>query len=221
MALAAKLPMRYNKNMRKSILLFCFICLALPGQYAFGQKTPKPGKALHAVLRPSKGTIASLTQGLTDKQLEQMILKLQRKNAAAERALAAQKATQEKAYSVARKAVFRALGPQLEATTLSGTLFKVNYNGQEEIFGVVPMHVLRDGEHAPQSHSYKFTAGVFNVSSYGFDVFRKTSKVSGYMSVGMDSDLLAQLDSHGNYTFVGFLQGGYSDLNIACTFVAE
>jgi len=67
----------------------------------------------------------------------------------------------------------------------------------------------------------KFTAGVFNVSSYGFDVFRKTSKVSGYMSVGMDSDLLAQLDSHGNYTFIGFLQGGYSDLNIACTFVAE
>lgn len=150
------------------MLLFCFICLVMPGPYAFGQKTPKPGKALRAVLRPQKGPIASLTQGMTDRQLKQMILKLQRENAATERALAAQKATQEKAYSVARKAVFRALGPQLEATTLSGTLFKVNYDGQEEIFGVIPMHVLRDITMERGMLSYKFTAGVFTDTTVKF-----------------------------------------------------
>lgn len=147
--------------MKIKLFLLCLLGLVLSGQQAFGQKTPKsPKKALTAVLRPPKGKIASLTSGLTDKQLEKMILNLQRKNAALERQLAAQKAAQQKAYSAARKAVFRALGPKAQATTLSGTLFKTTYNGQEEIFGVVPMHVLRNEEHMVGSLSYKFTAGV-------------------------------------------------------------
>lgn len=154
--------------MKKSILLLCCLCLAVPGQYAFGQKTPKPSKALRVVLCPSKGPVAQATQGLTDKQLKKLILKLQRENAAAERALAAQKAAQEKAYSAARKAVFRALGPNVEATTLSGTLFKINYNGQDEIFGVIPMHVLRDIAMEQGMLSYKFTAGVFTDTTVKF-----------------------------------------------------
>ena len=154
--------------MKKSIFWLCLLCLTLPGQLAFGQKTPKPTKALKVALRPSQGPLASLTAELSDKQLNQLIVKLQRENAALERQIAAQQAAQEKAYSLARKAVFRALGPQLDAMTLSGTLFKTSYNGQEEIFGVVPMHVLRNEDHVPGTLSYKFTAGVFTDTTIKF-----------------------------------------------------
>lgn len=154
--------------MKRTLLLLCLLGLAFPGQVVFGQKTPKSPKALQAVLRPTKGKIASLSAGMSDKQLEQMILKLQRENAKLERQIAQQKATQEKVYSAARKAVFRALGPQQDAMTLSGTLFKTTYNGQEEIFGVVPMHVLRNEDHVPGTLSYKFTAGVFTDTTIKF-----------------------------------------------------
>ncbi len=159
---------RYNVSMKRSLFWLCLLCLAWPGQQAFGQKTPKSTKALTIALRPTQGPFASLTAGLSDKQLNQMILKLQRENAALERQIAQQKAAQEKAYSVARKAVFRALGPQQDAMTLSGTLVKTSYNGQEEIYGVVPMHVLRNEDHVPGTLSYKFTAGVFTDTTVKF-----------------------------------------------------
>ena len=67
----------------------------------------------------------------------------------------------------------------------------------------------------------KFKAIPANISEYGFQIFRRTSKSTGYMSVGMDSDLIASINRDAAYTFVGFLDGGYSFLSVAGTFVIE
>ena len=67
----------------------------------------------------------------------------------------------------------------------------------------------------------KFTASPANISSNRFDIFRKTSKATGFMTVYMDSDYIATLDGDKGYTFVGFLNGGYTFLSVAGAFVAE
>ena len=142
-------------------MLVCLLCLALPGQLAFGQKNTKSvGKALTALLRPTKGKVASITAGLTDKQLAQIIEKLQAENAALERQIATQHTVREKALAASRPAVFRALGAKPYVQSFSGTIFKTIYQGKEEIFGAVPMHLLRSQDFVPGALSYKFTAGV-------------------------------------------------------------
>ncbi|MBR2082543.1 MAG: hypothetical protein IJ876_06025 [Elusimicrobiaceae bacterium] len=152
--------------MKKWVLplhIFLFTTLLLP---ATAQKLP-PGSLLgksvakSAVLRPPKGTIASITAGLTDKQLEQVILKLQQQNAALERQIALQQTLSSQSYQAAHKALFRALASDHSTTSLSGTLFKTTYNGQEEVFGVVPMHVLRQENSDSGYLPRQFTAGIF------------------------------------------------------------
>ncbi len=152
---------RYNTHMRKYFILFCLLCLTLPGQWAFGQKNTKSvEKALTALLRPTKGKVASITAGLTDEQLERIVKKLQAENAALERQIAAQHSARENALQVSRPAVFRALGAKPHTQSFSGTIFKTTYQGKEEVFGVVPMHLLRNQDFVQGTLSYKFTAGV-------------------------------------------------------------
>lgn len=67
----------------------------------------------------------------------------------------------------------------------------------------------------------KFQATPLNISSSFFDIFRSTSKATGLMTVYMDSDLIASLNGDNEYTFVGFLDGGYSFLKVAGVFVVE
>ena len=161
MALFVNRTKRYNTGMRKSFILVCFLCLVVSGQGAFGQKNTKSvEKALTALLRPTQGKVASITAGLTDKQLEQIIKKLQAENAALERQIATQQTVREKVLAASRPAVFRALGAKPYTQSFSGTIFKTTYQGKEEIFGAVPMHLLRSQDFVPGTLSYKFTAGV-------------------------------------------------------------
>ncbi len=152
---------RYNTSMRKSIILVCLLSLVVSGQGAFGQKSTRSvEKALTALLRPTQGKVASITAGLTDKQLAQIIKKLQAENAALERQIATQHTVREHALQISRPAVFRALGAKPYVQSFSGTIFKTTYQGKEEIFGAVPMHLLRSQDFVPGTLSYKFTAGV-------------------------------------------------------------
>ena len=155
--------------MKKIAFILCTCCLVWPSQEAFGQKkVSSVQKALTALLRPTKGQVASITAGLTDAQLEQVFLKLQAENAALECQLAAQRNTRQHVLEVSRPAVFRVLSSKHSDISFSGTLFKTTYQGKEEIFGVVPMHVLRTIDGVKGTLSYKFTAGVFTQTGIQF-----------------------------------------------------
>ena len=65
----------------------------------------------------------------------------------------------------------------------------------------------------------KFTASPANISSNSFDLYIKTTLKSGFVSVYMDSDLIASLDGDTTYVFVGCIID--SNLRIAGAFVAE
>ena len=70
-----------------------------------------------------------------------------------------------------------------------------------------------------QNKAIKFTASPANISDKMFDIYIKTTLKSGFISVYMDSDLIASLDSDSTYVFVGYIVN--SNLQIAGAFVAE
>lgn len=60
-------------------------------------------------------------------------------------------------------------GPSLEqANFISGTVFKTTYDGQEEIFGVIPMHALGNAFTWQESVGASFTADLFDPTTRRF-----------------------------------------------------
>lgn len=150
--------------MRKLLTsILCLVCLLGPGQMSFGQKSPKSISKLtkRIVENPQAGNITRLTQHMSTGQLESVLANLQRENAALERQIARQQVLQQEVFAASKPAVFRTFSPgNASRQSLSGTIFKTRYNGQEEVYGLVPMHVLRGEDLVAGMISYKFTAGV-------------------------------------------------------------
>ena len=130
---------------------------------SFGQKNSKSLSKLtkRLVANPQASNVARLTQHMSTGQLESVLANLQRENAALERQIVRQQVLQQEVFAASKPAVFRTFSPgYADKQSLSGTIFKTRYNGQEEIYGLIPMHVLRDEDVVAGMLSYKFTAGV-------------------------------------------------------------
>lgn len=147
-------------------LLSFLLCIGLltiaPSSYA--QKTPRA--IVRALLKTPAGTPISpqLRQSLAQlspKQLSTVTAQLQRANAQLAQSNKKTRQFQQNLFSNIRSAIFRALptanGPR---NSYTGTLFELENNGKQEIFGVIPMHALRDPDQTAGLLSYKFTAVV-------------------------------------------------------------
>ena len=151
MALVFPLTNRYNTSMKHTPLCILLVGLLVAGHY----------QSLIKSIVETPAHTAQLTKNLTDRQLSTLLTKMEQQNAALERQIAAQQKLQANVLSQSRASVFRVI-PSKNPTqhSLSGSLFKTTYQGQEEIYGAVPMHILRDAAVEAGMISYKFTAAV-------------------------------------------------------------
>lgn len=139
-------------------------CLLGVSSFAYAQKTPR--EIVRALLKTPAGTpiSAELRQSLSQlspKQLSTVTAQLQRANAKLAQSNKKTRQFQQDLFSSTRAAIFRALptatGPR---NSYTGTLFEVENNGKQEIFGVIPMHALKAPDQTAGLLSYKFTAVV-------------------------------------------------------------
>lgn len=160
MALVFPLTNRYNTSMKHTPLCILLAGLLVAGPSAYAQKKVNYQSLIKSIVA-SPARTAQLTSGLTDRQLSTLLTKMEQQNAALERQIATQQELQQNVLSQSRASVFRVIPPNNQTQhSLSGSLFKTTYQGQEEIYGAVPMHILRDQDFEPGMLSYKFTAAV-------------------------------------------------------------
>ncbi|MBO5911261.1 MAG: hypothetical protein J6Q05_03605, partial [Elusimicrobiaceae bacterium] len=120
-----------------------------------------PSKLFRQFLEhPGQFPRARLTE-LTDRQLTQLISCLKREKTRLTQHTQQERLRQARIFETSRLAVFRVLSQQQNGLhSLSGTLFKTQYAGEPEVFGVIPMHVLQNKDHISGSISKQFTVSV-------------------------------------------------------------
>ena len=127
---------------------------------AYAQKSPKLPQQLFRRLMTDPGNFPQQSiSKLSDKQLSTLIRTLEQANASLVKKNLQERKRQENVFKTARPALLRVLSGQ-EMHSLSGTLFKTKHQGKTEVFGAVPMHVLKHAQEVPGTVSKQFSVAV-------------------------------------------------------------
>ncbi len=155
LALAQGLPKRYNKRMRKLLALLLTATLGVLSVNTYAQM---PSKLFRQLIK-QPGTFPKSRLGeLSNKQLDQFIIRLRYENARLAQQNELERQRQAQVFAASRPAVFRVASVQNGGLhSLSGTIFTTSQAGQPEIFGVVPTHVLQDADHEQGTLSKEFS----------------------------------------------------------------